>query len=183
MKLLSKVSIAVIGSSLLALAACKPAATPAAAPPAAAPAAASPDDAGEVRVGDLVIRDARTRETAAPGVTGIGFLSIRNAGAIDDALVSARSEVAGSVELHSMSMADGVMQMRALTQGLPIPARATVTLASGGAHLMIVEPKAAFVAGTEVPVTLRFAKAGEVSVRLKVEPLVTAESPDPHAGH
>ena len=61
------------------------------------------------------------------------------------------------------------MRMRELDNGLDIPAGATVTLAPGGYHLMLVGLKAPFKAGTRVPVTLVFEKAGSIDVEMDVQ--------------
>ncbi len=52
----------------------------------------------------------------------------------------------GSVEMHQMSMAGGMMQMRPLT-GLDVPAHGSTLLADGGKHLMLMNPKHPFKAG------------------------------------
>ena len=89
-------------------------------------------------------------------------------GAADDRLLSATSPETTSVELHEMSMADGNMTMRALPEGLLIPAGGTVDLAPGGIHLMLIGVTAALAAGQTVPVELRFEKAGTVTVPFAV---------------
>ncbi|WP_293370093.1 copper chaperone PCu(A)C [Nevskia sp.] len=146
------------------LAACKPAT-----PPAEAASTA------ETRIGDLLITSATSRETPLAGGTGPGFMTIANRGATDDRLLSATSPETTSVELHEMSMADGQMTMRALPEGLLIPAGGTVDLAPGGIHLMLIGVRDALVAGQTVPVELRFEKAGTVTVPLSVK----ARSPAP----
>lgn len=163
---------------ITALPGCKPAADPAAASGAQA-AATVPSRAAaelaaastETRIGDLVIRLARTRETPAAGGTGVGFLQIRNDGDRDDRLVAAGSDAAASVEIHQMSMADGQMRMRALHGGLAIPAGATVDLAPGGYHLMLVGLRQALVTGSAITLRLRFETAGEGTVVLPVTSL------------
>lgn len=143
------------------LAACKPATPPAVSAPEAATAA-------ETRIGDLLISAATSRETPLAGGTGPGFMRIRNAGLADDRLLSASSPMTASVELHEMSMADGQMTMRALPDGLLIPAGGSVELAPGGIHLMLIGVTAALAAGQTVPVELRFEKAGTVTVPFAV---------------
>lgn len=174
---------------LLALSACKPAPAPSASTDAAAPAAAateSPEghaghgatdadtasDAGsasETRLGTLVISAATSRETPLAGGTAPGFLRIRNDGSREDRLLSASSPLVQTMEIHEMSMDGGQMQMRALPDGLPIPAGATVELAPGGLHLMLIGVQAPLAAGQRVPVELRFAEAGAVTVNLAVQ--------------
>lgn len=145
------------------LPACKPATTPAA--PTAAAEVAS---AAETRIGDLLISAATSRETPLAGGTGPGFMRIGNTGSVDDRLLSASSPMTASVELHEMSMADGRMQMRALPEGLLIPAGGSVELAPGGLHLMLIGVTQALAAGQTVPVELRFERAGTVTVPLAV---------------
>lgn len=159
---------------IAALTACKPAAAPGAQAAATMPAGVAAELAAasaETRIGDLVIRLARTRETPAAGGTGVGFLQIRNEGDQDDRLVAVETDAAGSVEIHQMSMADGQMRMRALDGGLAIPAGATVDLAPGGYHLMLVGLRQALVAGSAITLKLRFEKAGEGTVELPVTSL------------
>ena len=151
--------IAALTSGLL-LAACKPTTPP-------TPAIEGATTA-ETRIGDLLISAATSRETPLAGGTGPGFMSIRNAGSADDRLLSASSPMTTSVELHDVSMADGQMTMRALPEGLLIPAGGKVELATGGLHLMLIGVTEALAAGQTVPVELRFEKAGTVTVPFAV---------------
>lgn len=163
----------IIASTAL-LAACKPSSAPPAAAPvsadASATAAAGADTATETRIGALVISDASSRETPIAGGTGPGFMTIRNSGADDDRLLAASSPALASVEIHEMSMADGQMTMRALTDGLPIPAGGEVRLAPGGLHLMLIGIREPLMAGQTLPLELRFEKAGAVTIELTVRP-------------
>ena len=52
------------------------------------------------------------------------------------ALVGADTDIADTVELHTMSMEDGVMRMRKVEQ-LDVSEDAPLVLESGGAHLML----------------------------------------------
>ena len=69
-------------------------------------------------------------------------------------LVSASSPVAGVVEIHEMSMDGNVMKMRALQNGLELPAGKPVSLKPGGFHVMLLDLKQPLKAGDTVPVTL-----------------------------
>lgn len=155
-------------SSFALLAACKPTPPPAAPAESAAPEAPA---SSETKIGDLLIRSARSRETPTAGGTGVGFMSIVNSGSQDDRLIAVSSEAATSIEIHQMSMADGQMQMRAVSDGLAIPAGQTVELAPGGYHLMLIGLSQALVAGQTVKLELQFEKAGKVSVELAIAAL------------
>jgi copper(I)-binding protein len=70
-------------------------------------------------------------------------------------LVSARSPVAGVVEIHEMAMDNGIMRMRAIP-GIEIPAGQTLSLKPGGYHVMLIDLKQQIKDGETVPLTLVF---------------------------
>ncbi len=103
-----------------------------------------------------------------PGATvGDGYVTIVNDSAEPDRLVSARSARANTVQLHKMTVANGVMRMRDVNDGLPIPPNATVTL-EPDYHLMFNGVTKPFRQGEHVQATLTFEKAGDVEVRFAV---------------
>lgn len=118
--------------------------------------------------------------TAAPGVPGVGFFTLINRGSKPDRLISVKSPVAGSVEIHESQIKDGVMQMRALTQGVALPVGKPVAFAPGGMHLMLFDLREPLREGVPVPVTLTFERAGTVTTALQVEP---REAPSAEADH
>lgn len=130
--------------------------------------------AQEVRVGPIEITDAWTRATPPNAPTGAGFLTLTNEGNVDDRLVSVAAPGVDTVELHTMAMQDGVMKMRRLDDGIPVPAGETVDLAPGGLHIMFIGLEQRFEQGTVVPVTLTFETAGSVAVDLPVGPIGAA---------
>lgn len=69
-------------------------------------------------------------------------------------LVSASTPVAGVVEIHEMSMEGSTMKMRALTNGLDLPAGKAVALKPGGYHVMLMDLKQQLKEGDTVAVTL-----------------------------
>ena len=92
------------------------------------------------------------RATVAQQKATGAFLQITSASG--GKLVSAASPVAGVVEIHMMKMDGSTMQMRALTEGLDLPAGQTVEFKPGGYHVMLMDLKAALKAGDQVPLTL-----------------------------
>ncbi len=87
-----------------------------------------------------------------------------------DQLISASTPVADEVQLHTMSMEGNTMQMRQV-KAIDVPAAGTVELKPGGLHLMLIGIKTPLKAGDFIPVKLKFAKAGEVEVKLPVQPM------------
>ncbi len=121
-----------------------------------------------VMLGDLEITAAFARATLPGAPVGGGFVTITNNGTEDDTLVSATSDFSDNVQLHNMSVVEGVMKMHEMKEGIPVPAGETVTLAPGGLHIMFMQIKEPLVEGTMAKVTLTFEKAGTTEVMLNV---------------
>jgi len=122
--------------------------------------------AQEVKVGSIKVDHAYIRATVPGQQVAGGFMKIENKG-IADQLLSASSPAAGEVQLHEMAMEGSVMKMRQV-KDIPVPAGGSVELKPGGLHLMLMNIKAPLAAGESVPVKLKFAKAGEVEVKMPV---------------
>ena len=132
-------------------------------------AASSASLAHDYTAGDLHLGHPWTRATPPGAPTAAGFLTIENPGDAADRLLGGSTEVADRVEIHEMSMANGVMTMRRLDEGLSIPPGGAVALEPGGYHLMLIGLGAPLAPGDTVPLTLTFERAGEVAVELTVE--------------
>ena len=97
-----------------------------------------------------------------------GYATLTNTGKEPDTLVSARLTMAPEGQVHTMTMKNGVMEMRRLDDGLAIAPGATVTLRPGGVHLMFLNPKAQLKEGETVEGSLTFKHAGTVPVTFVV---------------
>ena len=124
--------------------------------------------AHEFTAGDLRLMHPSSRATPPGAKVAGGFVKIENKGATADKLLSASAAVSKSVELHSMSMDNGIMRMRQV-EAIDLPAKSTVELKSGGLHIMFIDINAAFKEGEKFPLTLKFEKAGEVKVEVVIE--------------
>jgi copper(I)-binding protein len=143
--------------------------------------AAASASARDYTLGSLQIGQPWTRATPPSAAAGGGFLTVTNKGAAPDRLLSAKSAAAGAVQIHEMKMEGNVMRMRELEGGLAIAPGATVTLAPGGFHLMLMGLKEPLKQGATVPLTLVFEKAGSIDVEMEIQALGAA-SPGGH-GH
>jgi copper(I)-binding protein len=94
----------------------------------------------------------------------------------DTTLVSARSDIAGVVEVHEMKMEGDVMRMRPV-EGLRLPANQPVVLKSGGYHLMMMDLKQQLKIGTEAQITLVFKNANGESETAYVHAPVALTKP------
>jgi len=140
--------------------------------------------AHDYTAGDLRIGHPWTRATGERSPTAAGYLTIRNTGTTPDRLVAVETPRASRAEIHEMTMTDGVMRMRAMAGGIPLPPGQEVRLAPGGLHLMLIGPQGAFVQGSMVPVTLVFERAGRVQVELAVQGAGARDAgAGQHSGH
>ncbi len=124
--------------------------------------------AHDYRAGPIRIDHPWARPTVSGQGAGGGFMTLDNSQGGADRLLAARSPVAERVELHSMAMDGDVMRMRQI-DAIDLPAGQTVALKPGGLHFMLMGLKQPLVLGSRVPMTLRFEKAGEVSVEIAIE--------------
>lgn len=140
-------------------------------------------DLAEPMADAITVRDGWVRQPP-PGASVAGaYFSIHNAGSADDRLLAVATEAAAHVEIHEMRSEDGMMRMRELPDGLPLPAGASTHLEPGGNHLMLINPTAPLVAGDIVGVTLQFANAPERTVELTVRDVARNNEAHSGAGH
>ncbi len=132
--------------------------------------------AGLAHAGDIALDHPWSRATPAGAPVGAGYVTVKNTGAAADKLVSATApDVAGKVEVHEMTMDNGVMKMRPVS-GIEIPAGKSVELKPGGYHIMFMQLKQPLKAGETIKGALTFEKAGVVPVEFKVEAMSAAGS-------
>ena len=134
--------------------------------------------AAQAQIGEIAITGAFIRATLPRAPVGGAYLTITNAGSEDDRLLGATAPVGRNVELHEMSMQDGVMSMHLMTEGLPIPAGETVTLDPNGMHLMINGLTERLQEGGTVELVLTFETAGAVTVPFDILALNARAHPD-----
>ena len=107
-----------------------------------------------------------------------GYATLTNTGTEPDTLVSASLPMASEGQIHTMTMKNGVMEMRRLDDGLTIAPGATVTLRPGGDHLMFLKPTAQLKEGESVKGSLTFRRAGTVPVTFAVGGMAARSAPD-----
>lgn len=97
-----------------------------------------------------------------------GFGTLRNEGSADIVLTAFSSPEFGDVSLHRTEEVDGVSRMRSVPS-LPVPAGATVELAPGGYHLMLMKQLRAIDAGQPVTVSMTAEDGRTFSFEVPVE--------------
>src|SRR5712691_719040 len=126
--------------------------------------------AQQYKLGSLEIDHPWSRATPKGAKTGAGYVSIKNTGSTPDRLIGGSFADSGKVEVHQMTMDQGVMKMRPVAGGVEIKPGETVELKpDGGLHLMFVGLKQPLKKGEQVAGTLEFEKSGTVQVQYTVE--------------
>jgi len=123
----------------------------------------------QYKAGSIEIDHPWSRATPKGAKTAAGYVSIKNTGATPDRLLGGSFEDAGKVEVHQMTMDQGVMKMRPVANGLEIKPGETVELKPDGYHLMFIGLKQPLKKGEQVGGTLQFEKSGTVEVQYTVQ--------------
>jgi periplasmic copper chaperone A len=114
----------------------------------------------------LTVTDVWARPGNADGNSAIYF--VVTPGSQADTLLSANSDVAMMVELHESTMAaDGTMMMNQ-QENVPIPTGSKFEFKPGGFHVMLMGLKNDLKVGDMFKATLKFEKAGEITVDVTV---------------
>ena len=122
---------------------------------------------------DVVITDSWVRENAPGQSVGAAYMTLNSPQ--DSTLVNVETPAAGSVEIHSMSMDNGVMKMRML-EALPLKAGKPEKLAPGGFHLMLFDLKTPLKAGKNAVFKLSFKdNAGNITQQNVMLPIKAAD--------
>jgi periplasmic copper chaperone A len=116
----------------------------------------------------IAVQQPWARATPAGATTGAVYMTLNNKTGSADRLIGASSDAADKLQIHEMKVVNGVMQMRQLDNGLPIPAGGSVVLEPSSYHVMLIGLKKPLAPGETFPLTLTFQKAGNISVTVPV---------------
>jgi periplasmic copper chaperone A len=123
----------------------------------------------------ITVEQPWARATPTGAKTGAVYMTLDNKSGTPDRLTGASSDVADKLQIHEMKVENGVMQMREIPGGLPIPAGGSVMLKPGSYHVMLIGLKKSLAAGEKFPLTLTFGKAGNISVTIPVQAMGATE--------
>ncbi len=123
----------------------------------------------------VVVEAPWARATLGDNRISAAYMTLRNATGQADRLVAASTPV-GRAEFHTMTMENNIMRMRQVT-AIDIPAGGTATLQPSGLHIMLVDLREPLRAGAQVPLTLRFERAGTIEVSVPVQAANATRAP------
>jgi periplasmic copper chaperone A len=117
----------------------------------------------------ITVEQPWARATPGGAKTGAVYMTLDNKSSTADRLTGASSDVADKLKIHEMKVENGVMKMREIADGLPIPAGGSAVLKPGSYHVMLIGLKKPLSVGENLPLTLTFEKAGNISVTVPVQ--------------
>ena len=120
---------------------------------------------------DIEAGEAYAYPTVQGMTQGGAFVNLTNTEKKDDKLASATAskDFADKIELHTHVNDNGVMRMREVKGGIPLPKKAVTELKPGSYHVMFMGLKQPLKEGETVPVTLKFKKAKPITIDVPVK--------------
>jgi hypothetical protein len=144
--------------------------------------AAAAAQATDYNVGPIQITAPWARATPKGASSGAAYMTITNTGKTPDKVSCVSSDASAECQIHTMTMDNGVMQMRPVEGGLEIKPGETVTLKPGGFHMMLVNLKHPLEQGNTMKATLKFDTAGTVDVEYPIAAIGAAAPGVPAGG-
>ena len=123
----------------------------------------------------LTFSAAFVREAKQNQQSTAAYVTIQNNRDTPEKLLGASSPVAERVELHRIMNNHGLRRMHEIDE-IPLPPHTAVALKFGTYHLMLIGLKKSLTKGMMVPIELRFATIGRVSVVMPVVEIKTKKS-------
>ncbi len=117
---------------------------------------------------EVKIENAYIRAVPPGQPNSAAFMTLINSSAKPHSIKSASSPVAATVELHTHTNNNGVMEMRQIPQ-MDIPAKGTTELKPGGLHIMLIGLKQNLKAGEQAKVNLQFADGSSTTVTAPIQ--------------
>lgn len=126
--------------------------------------------AHEYTKGDLHIAHPWSQELPPNAPNVAAYFIIHNNGSSDDTLTGVDSPISAEAQLHEHVHKDGLMKMQQV-QRVDVPAGKDLVFAPSAYHVMLLNPtdRSLLTDGKRFPLTLHFAKAGDVTVEVLVQ--------------
>ena len=102
------------------------------------------------------------------------FMTLVNTSDSDHSVKSAASPVAATVELHTHTNNNGVMEMRQVPQ-IDVPAKGRTELKPGGLHVMLIGLQQELKVGETAAITLTFEDGSTTTVNAPIQEVMPAK--------
>ena len=112
---------------------------------------------------DIVVEDAWAPPTPGASKTAAVYFTVVNRGSTPDRIVGAETPAAQHADMHTTIRDGDVMRMRHVVS-VDIPPGGKAVFAPNGFHVMLTGLAAPLKMGDALPITLKFAEAGDILV-------------------
>ena len=123
----------------------------------------------------IEIDQAWAKATPPKATVGAIYLTMRNRSDADDRLVGVDSSVSERVEVHRVTVENGVTNMQRIIDGVELPPGGEVRFEPGGFHLMLIGLTAPLVEGQTIILDLEFERSGTVTAEIGVGSISATE--------
>lgn len=131
--------------------------------------AAAPTTGKTATAADSVTVESPFVRAVPPGQpNSAAFMALVNASDTEHSVKSATSPVAATVELHTHTNNNGVMEMRQVPQ-IDVPAKGRTELKPGGLHIMLIGLTQDLKAGEKAAITLTFEDGSTTTVDAPIQ--------------
>ena len=120
------------------------------------------------RQNPIRIEESFARASGKSAKAGAAFMTIYNRSGQADRLISAKTDAAGMVELHTHMVENDIMQMRKLDSVL-VPAGHTIMAKPHSLHLMLIGLKQPLKNGENYPLTLSLSDGTDLELTVAIE--------------
>lgn len=127
------------------------------------------------QAGELSLGEARAQPSDWDATAAVVSLAITDTGAQGDRLVGASTPRAWRVDLQTTVRIGEARRVMTLVS-FGVPPGGVLKLAPTGSHLTLVGLKGALKDGERFPLTLRFARGGEMTIEVRAERPATTQS-------
>lgn len=133
-----------------------------------APKKAPAAQAASTAASSIKVENAFARAVPVGQANSAAFLTLVNTSDTARSVKSATSPVAATVELHTHTNNNGVMEMRQIPQ-IDVPAKGTTELKPGGLHIMLIGLKQELKPGENAALTLTFDDGSTTTVNAPIK--------------
>ncbi len=123
--------------------------------------------AGFAAAAGMKLESAWARSSPPGAQVAAVYLRIDNTGGKSDRLLTIRSDVAASAEVHRTTVVEGIARMRPVST-LHVGTNEVVAFEPGGLHIMLFGLKQPLVAGQTFELKMQFEMAGTLQVKVQV---------------
>ncbi|QJR80496.1 copper chaperone PCu(A)C [Alteromonas pelagimontana] len=123
--------------------------------------------------GKISVSDVYARATFPMAETAAVYMQIENSSDASVTLqqVTVSEELAADAQLHTTLLQGDMAKMRALPEGVAIPAKQRMQLSPAGHHIMLTGLKKGLAAGDTVPLVLKFSNGLTIDIKAEVRML------------